>query len=171
MKPQTITCSPLMGIVPMDDLGTNIERVDRLYLWRASKRGQRVHIEDIATGRAYCQMENCGGKPLDGRGAEIPPGRRVCGNCIDLAGRNEAKYQEPSLAVLLGERLAETESELFYEGRGKSDVDDRFGHVSTVAPKPWKRGRQARPACRLKGRKPKRSTAKYARPFNDALPW
>ena len=156
----------------MDDLGTNAEHMDRRYLWRASKHAQRVHIENPETERAYCQTENCsGGKPFDGRGAEIPTGRRVCQNCADLAGRSETDYREPDIRVLMGERMAETEPELFYEGRGKSDVDDRFGHVSTVAPKPWKRGRQARPARRLKGRKPKRSTAKYARPFNDALPW
>ena len=144
---------------------------ERLYLWRTSKRGHRAHIQNPETGRAYCQVENCGGKPFDGKGAEIPAGRRLCGNCVDLTGRNEADYREPSLAVLMGERMAETEPELFYEGRGKSDVDDRFGHVSTVAPKLWKRKKQAQPARRLKGRKAKRSTAKYARPFNDALPW
>ena len=155
----------------MSDLATDAEPMDRQYLWRASKPSHRVHIENPETERAYCQAENCSGKPFDGRGAEIPAGRRLCGNCVDLTGRNDTNYQEPSLAVLMGEQLAETESELFYEGRGKSDVDDRFGHVSTVAPKPWKRKKQARPARRLKGRKPKRSTAKYARPFNDALPW
>ena len=140
----------------MDDLATNAEPMGRRYLWRTSKRGHRVHIENPETERAYCQVENCGGKPFDGSDVEIPPGRRLCQNCIDLAGRNEANYGEPSLAVLMGERLAEVEPMLF---------------AGTVAPKPWKRKKQARPARRSKGRKPKHSTAKYARPFNDALPW
>ena len=148
-----------------------VSDMNRRYLWRVNKPGHRVHILDSETGRTFCQVEKCGGKPFDGRGAEVPPGRRLCQNCTDLAGRNKVNYREPSLAVLMGERMAETEPELFYEGRGKSDVDDRFGHVSTVAPKPWEQKKQAWPAHRSKGRKPKRSTAKYARPFNDALPW
>ena len=79
---------------------------DRRYLWRDRKRGHRVHIENPETKRAYCQAENCsGGKPFDGRGTEIPAGRRLCGNCADLAGRNEADYREPDIRVLLGERL------------------------------------------------------------------
>ena len=101
-------------------------------------------------------MENCGGKSFDGRGAEIPTGRRLCGNCIDLAGRNEANYQEPSLAVLLGERLADVEPELF---------------AGTVTPEPWEQKKQVRPAGRSRGRKPKRSNVKYPRPFDDDLPW
>ena len=129
---------------------------DPLYLWRISKASHRVHIENPETARAYCQVENCGGKAFDGRGPEIPDGRRLCQNCADLAARNEVDYGEPSLAVLLGERLAETEPELF---------------ASTVAPKPWKRGKQARPAHRSKGRKPRRGNVKYPRPFNDDLPW
>ncbi len=140
----------------MDDLGTNVEHMDRLYLWRAGKRGHRVHIENPETERAYCQVENCGGKPLDGRGAEVPAGRRICGNCIDLAGRNETDYRELSLAVLMGERLAETEPELF---------------ASAVAPKPRERKQPARPVSRPKGRKPKRSNVKYPKPFDDDLPW
>ena len=152
----------------MDDLGTNAERMDRQYLWRINKRGHRVHILDSETGRTHCQVENCGGKPFDGKGAEIPDGRRLCQNCPDLAGRNEANYGEPSLAVLMGERLAEVEPELF---------------AGTVAPKPerankplpasgkkWKRAKQARPAYRPKGIKPKRSNVKYHMPFNDDLP-
>ncbi len=129
---------------------------DKLYLWRASKRGHRVHIENPETERAYCQVENCGGKPLDGRGAEVPAGRRICGNCIDLAGRNETDYRELSLAVLMGERLAETEPELF---------------ASAEAPKPRERKQPAQPVSRPKGRKPKRSNVKYSRPFDDDLPW
>ena len=129
---------------------------DRLYLWRASKHAQRVHIENPETERTFCQVENCGGKPFDGRGAEIPDGRRLCQNCTDLAGRNEADYREPDIRVLMGERLAEVEPELF---------------ASTVAPKPWKRAKQARSAHRPGGRKPKRSNVKYPRPFNDPLPW
>ena len=145
-----------MESLPVSDLGA-AERMDTSYLWRAAKRGQRVHVENPGTGQAYCQAENCsGGKAFDGRGAEIPAGRRLCGNCIDLAGRNEVDYGEPSLAVLLGERLAETEPELF---------------TSTVAPKPWKRGKQARAVYRPRGRKPRRSTVKHPRPFDDPLPW
>ena len=127
-----------------------------LYLWRASKRGQRIHILDSETGRTFCQVENCGGKPFDGRGAEIPPGRRLCGNCADLAGRNEVDYREPDIRVLLGERLVEVEPELF---------------AGTVAPKPWKRTKQACPAHRSRGRKPKRRNVKYSKPFDDPLPW
>lgn len=141
----------------MNDLGTGAEHMGTSYLWRPNKRGQRVHIRNPETGRAYCQVENCGGgKPLDGRGAEIPPGRRLCENCIDLAGRNETDYQEPSLAVLLGERLAEAEPGLF---------------AGTAEPKRPKRGKQMRSAHRSKGRKLKRSTLKYPRPFDDNLPW
>lgn len=140
---------------PMDDLRANTEHMDRLYLWRVRKRGQRVHIENPETARAYCQVENCGGRALDGRGADVPAGRRLCGNCIDLAGRHGADYREPDLRVLLGERLAEVEPELF---------------ASTVAPKPQERKRPTRPVGRPKGRKPKRSNVKYPRPFNDDLP-
>ena len=140
----------------MDDLGTNAEHTNRLYLWRISKRGHRVHIENPETERAYCQAENCsGGKPFDGRGAEIPPGRRLCGNCIDLAGRGEADYREPDVRVLMGERLP---------------VPPNTKSTSHL-PQPWKREKQARPVNRSKGRKPKRSNAKYLRPFNDDLPW
>ena len=147
------------------------EHMNGQYLWRTTKHAQRAHIQNPETGRAYCQAENCSGKPFDSRGGEIPDGRRVCQNCADLAGRNEADYREPSLAVLMGEQMAETEPELFYEDRGKSDVDDRFGHVSTVAPRPWKQKKQARRVNRSKGRKIKRSKTKYPLPFNDALPW
>ena len=140
----------------MSDLGTNAEHVDRRYLWRVRKRGHRVHIENLETERAYCQVENCGGRPLDGRGTEIPPGRRLCGNCVDLTGRNETDYREPDIRVLLGERMAEVEPMLF---------------ASTVAPKPWKRKKQAWPARRSKGRKARRGEAKHPRPLNDDLPW
>ena len=130
---------------------------DRLYLWRVSKRGHRVHIENPETERAYCQTENCGGgTPFDGRGAEIPTGRRVCQNCADLAGRSETDYRELDIRVLLGERLAEVEPELF---------------TGAVTPEPWEQKKQARPAHRSKGRKIKRSNVKYPRPFNDDLPW
>ena len=145
-----------MERLPVDDLGTNTEHMGRRYLWRAGKRGHRAHIQNPETGRTFCQVENCGGRPLDGRGAEVPAGRRLCGNCTDLAGRNEANYQEPSLAVLMGERLADVEPELF---------------AGTVTPEPCKRAKQVRPARRSRGRKPKRSNVRYPRPFNDALPW
>ncbi len=161
MKSQTITRSPLTRGRPVSD----VERMDRLYLWRASKPGQRVHIQNPETGWAHCQAENCSsGKPFDGRGAEVPPARRLCGNCIDLAGRNEADYREPRLAVLMGERITEMKSDLF---------------VSTGAPKPWKRVEQTRPAALLKSppkmvrvpSKPKRGNVKYPKPFDDPLPW
>ncbi len=135
---------------------TEVEHVGRMYLWRVRKRGQRVHIENLETARTHCQVENCGGKPLDGKGTEIPPGRQLCGNCADLAGRNVADYREPDIRVLLGERLAEVESELF---------------ASVAAPQPWKRGKKTRRIYRSKGVKPKRSNAKYPRPFDDDLPW
>ena len=153
-----------MESLPVSD----IEHMGRTYIWRASKSSRRVHILNSETGRTFCQVENCGGKPFDGRGAEIPTGRRLCGNCIDLAGRDATDYRESSLAVLLGERLAETEPELFDEGGSKCRVDATFERACTVAPKPWKRKKQMRPAH---GGKPKRSEAKYPRPFNDDLPW
>ncbi len=128
---------------------------DRRYLWQTGKASRRVHIENPGTDRTFCQTENGGGKPLDGRGAEIPAGRRLCQNCADLAGRNEVDYREPDIRVLLSERLAETEPEL----------------VTAVTRKPWKRAKQARPAHRPRGRKPKRNNVKYARPFDDDLPW
>ncbi len=141
----------------MNDLGTDVEHMGRLYLWRASKRSQRVHVENPETVRAHCQAENCsGGELFDGKGAEIPPGRRLCGNCTDLAGRGKTDYREPDIRVLLGERLAEVEPMLF---------------ASTVAPRSGTREKQARPAHRSKGRQPKRSNVKYLRPFNDDLPW
>ena len=140
----------------MSNLRTNVELTGRLYLWRVNKTGRRCHILNPKTERTYCQVENCGGKSFDGRGAEIPPGRRLCGNCIDLAGRNEANYQEPSLAVLLGERLADVEPELF---------------AVVSASRPRKRAKQARPVNRSKGRKTRRGEVKYPRPFNDDLPW
>lgn len=140
----------------MNDLGTSAEHMSASYLWRISKRGQRAHIENPETGRAFCQVENCGGKPLDGKGAEVPAGRRLCGNCTDLAGRDKTDYREPDIRVLLGERLAEVEPELF---------------PSAVVPEPRKRKKQARRVNRSKGRKIKRSKTKYPLPFNDALPW
>ncbi len=92
----------------MNDLGT-AEHMGTSYLWRARKSGQRAHIENPETGRAYCQAENCsGGKAFDGKGTRIPAGRRLCGNCADLAGRDEASYAEPEVRVLMCERLAET---------------------------------------------------------------
>ena len=143
---------------------SDLEHMDRRYLWQTGKRSRRVHIENPGTDRTFCQTENGSGKTLDGRGIEVPAGRRLCGNCIDLAGRDEADYREPSLAVLLGERLAE-------EDGGKCIVNDTFGQANTVAPKPRKRAKRARSAHGPRGRKPKRSNVKYARPFNDDLPW
>ena len=124
-----------MESLPVSDL----EHMDRRYLWRANKASRRVHIENPETARTHCQVENCGGRPLDGRGAEVPTGRRLCGNCIDLAGRDEADYREPDVRMLTGERLAEAEPELF---------------ASAGAPKPWKRRKQARPVRRSKEHRP-----------------
>ncbi len=144
----------------MNDVETGAEHMDTSYLWRASKRGQRVHIQNPETGRAYCQAENCsGGKPFDGRGAEIPAGRRVCGNCADLAGRDKTDYREPDIRVLLGERLAEVEPELF-----TSTVAPESGRTDLTSvhrgPK-WKRGKQARPVNRSRGRQLKCSDVKH----------
>ena len=135
---------------------SDIEPMGRAYIWRASKPGHRVHILDSETGRTFCQVENCGGKPFDGRGAEIPTGRRLCGNCTDLAGRNEADYREPDIRVLMGERIAEAAPDLF---------------AVASAPRPWKWAKKVRSVNRSRGRKLKRSNVKYPRPFNDDLPW
>ena len=144
---------------------------DRRYLWRASKRGNRVHIENPDTGQAHCQAENAsGGKPFDGRGAEVPAGRRVCGNCADLVGRDSADYSEPNIKVLLGERIAEVEPGLFAGGAAPRAVP-RTDLTSSDGRKKWERKNQARPVNRSKGRKPKRSNVKYPRPFDDDLPW
>ena len=139
----------------MNDLETGTEHVAASYLWRANKLGQRVHILDSGTGRTFCQTENGGGKPLDGRGTKVPAGRRLCQNCANLASWDEADYREPDVRVLMGERIAEAEPELFAASR---------------APVPAMRRKQARPVSRSRGRKPKRSTAKYSRPFDDPLP-
>ncbi len=83
------------------------------------------------TERTYCQTENVRRKkPLDGKGPERPPGRETCKNCLDLAEREagghpknngqpvySSEYQEPSLGVLLGERLAEEGPDLGPGGR------------------------------------------------------
>ncbi len=154
----------------MDNLGTNVEHMEKHYLWRIRKHGQRVHIENPETGRAYCQAENAsGGKPFDGRGAEVPAGRRICENCTDLAGRDKADYREPNIKVLLGERLAEMEPELFTGI--VAPEPERTDLTSSGRQLKWKRGKQVRRFHRSKGRKPKRSTVKYPRPFNDDLPW
>lgn len=124
---------------------------DRLYLWQTRKLNRRVHIENPETSRAFCQAENCrGGKAFDGRGAAIPAGRRLCGNCADLTSRDEAAYREPDLRVLMGERLAD---------------DD----PPTAPPRVCRKRTQR--SSRPEGRKPKRSTVKHHRPFDDPIPW
>ncbi len=153
----------------MNDLGTNVEHIEKRYLWRIRKHGQRVHIENPETERACCQVENCGGRPLDGKGEDVPPGRRLCQNCADLAGRGQADYREPDLRVLLGEKLAESEPELF--AGLLAPEPERTYVTSPSRRKKWKRRKQARPAHRSKWGKPKRSDAKYPRPFDDDLPW
>ncbi len=147
---------------------SDLEHMEKRYLWRVKKRGHRVHIENPETARAYCQVENCSRKPLDGKGTEVPPGRRLCRNCTDLTGRNETDYREPDIRVLLGERLVETEPGLF-DGNDTTPSLHMPNHFITR--KPWKRKKQARPVNRSKGRKLKRSNVKYARPFDDDLPW
>lgn len=127
--------------------------MDTMYIWRIGKRSHRAHIENSETERTFCQVENCGGKPLAGKSTELPAGRRVCANCIDLAGRDRADYREPDVRVLMGERLADTDPELL---------------AGIIAPKPWKRGKQTN---RSKGHRPKRSNVKYPRPFDDEIPW
>ena len=137
----------------MNDLATGAGHMDTSYLWRASKRGQRVHIQNPETGRTFCQEENCGGKAFDSRGPEILAGRRLCRNCSDLASRGEADYQEPDVRVLMGERLAETEPELF---------------VGIAVPEQPKRRKRVN---RSKAHRPKRGHVKHHMPFNDDLPW
>ncbi len=129
---------------------------DRLYLWRIRKRTYRVHIENPETERAFCQVEKCGGKTFDGRGETAPPGREICRNCLDLAERPVADYREPDVRVLMGERLAEVEPELF---------------ASIETSGPWKRHTRMPQGRRAKGHKAKRSKVKYERPFDDPLPW
>ena len=155
----------------MNDPATGAGHMDTSYLWRAAKLGQRVHIQNPKTGQAYCQAENCSsGKPFDGRGPGIPDGRRLCQNCADLANRSATDYREPSLAVLMGERIAETEPGLF----GSTVALRPAGRARLLLPtvgKKWKRGKQGRPVNRSKGRKPKRGNVKHPRPFDDPLPW
>ena len=146
----------------------------RRYLWQTGKARRRVHIENLGTDRTFCQTENGGGKPLDGRGTEVPAGRRLCRNCTDLEERDESSYAEPDVRVLMGERIAEVEPELFAStvvpAPERTDFTVR-GPGQSYGRKKWKRAKQARPAHRPRARKPKRSTAKYARPFDDDLPW
>ncbi len=143
--------------------------MDRQYLWQTSKRSRRVHILNPGTDRTFCQTENGGGKALDGSGIEVPAGRRLCGTCIDLAGRVEPNYAEPDIRVLLGEKLAESEPELF--AGLVAPAPEQTNLTSSHRGKKWKQGKQARRGHRSKWGKPKRSTVKYPRPFDDDLPW
>lgn len=91
---------------------------DRTFIWITGKSSRKAHIMNPETERTFCQTENVRRKkPLDGKGPEKPPGRRVCNNCLDLIERNESNFQEPSLGVLLGERLAEEGPDLGPGGR------------------------------------------------------
>ena len=129
---------------------------DRTFIWITGKSSRRVHVMNPRTEQTFCQTENVRRKkPLDGKGPEKPPGRRLCNNCLDLIERNGTNFQEPSLGVLLGERLTEEGPDLF---------------TINVVPEPKKRQRQVRPVHQPKGQKPKRSKIKYDRPFNDDLP-
>ncbi len=104
----------------MNDLGTNVEHMEKRYLWRIRKHGQRVHIENPEIERAFCQVENNGGRPLDGSGAEIPAGRRLCENCIDLAGRGKADNRDSnSLASAVTPKPRKLTAS---DGRQKSNV-------------------------------------------------
>ncbi len=137
---------------------------DRTFIWITGKSSRKAHIMNPKTERTYCQTENVRRKkPLDGKGPEKPPGRRACKNCLDLAERGVADYREPSLAVLMGERLVE-------EGLGHAaDASEGPGLFDTT-PKPRERERLPRVVRCPEGRKPKRSKIKYDRPFNDDLP-
>ncbi len=127
---------------------------DRTYRWEGRRPGRKVHVLNSGTGRVWCKLENMQRKrAFDSEGTALPPGRKTCKNCLDLAERGVADYREPDVRVLIGERLAEEGPDLF-----------------AIAPKPRKLGRQARPARRAKGHKPKHSKVKHVRTFNDDLP-
>ena len=72
--------------------------------------------------------------------------------------------------MLMGERLAETEPELFTSAV-EAKPAERADLTSPDRQLKWKRAKRARSAHGPRGRKPKRSNVKYARPFNDDLPW
>ena len=138
--------------------------VDRVYRWEGRRPGRKTHILNPATGKTWCQLENMQRKrALDSEGTALPPSRQTCKNCRDLAERGVADYREPSLAVLMGERLDE-------EGLGHAaDASEGAGLFDT-APKPRERERLPRVVRCPEGRKPKRSKVKHARPFDDPLP-
>ena len=93
----------------------------RTYRWERRRPGRRVHVLNPETGHVWCKLENMQRKrAFDSEGTAKPPGRKTCKNCLDLAERAagghpknngqpvySSEYQEPSLGVLLGERLAE----------------------------------------------------------------
>ncbi len=111
---------------------SDLEHMDRSYLWQTSKRGRRVHLENPATGRTHCQVENSGGKPLDGRGPEIPAGRRLCQNCADLAGRGKAGHQDSdSLASAVTPKPWKLTAS---DGRQKSNVGSPITTPRAVTP-------------------------------------
>ncbi len=141
---------------------------DRTYRWERRRPGRRVHVLNPETGHVWCKLENMQRKrAFDSEGTAKPPGRKTCKNCLDLAEREagghpknngqpvySSEYQEPSLAVLLGERLAEEGPDLF-----------------VTVPKAGKRERQARITRCPKGHRLKHSKVKYVKPFDDPLPW
>ena len=164
---------------------------DRTFIWITGKSSRRAHIMNPMTERTYCQTENVKRKkPLDGRGPEKPPGRQLCGNCLDLIERDKTDYQEPRLSVILGERLAEEgpvdpnvsqgkQTDLTSPGQGKlPDIPSqtkatyrKHARIENERRDAYKRERLPRIVRCPKARKPKRSKVKYERPFDDPLPW
>ena len=67
--------------------------------------------------------------------------------------------------------IAEAEPDLFTSLVAPAPAPERTGLTSPRRERLWKRGKQARRDHRSRGRKPKRSNVKYARPFDDPLPW
>ncbi len=63
---------------------------------------KKVHI--IRDGRSVCNSENAYKKPPRLTTIENPEQSRICRNCLSL---DAAQFDEPSLAVLMGERMAE----------------------------------------------------------------
>jgi hypothetical protein len=61
---------------------------------------KKAHIINEDTGRTWCQIENTGMKLTQSR-LEAPGDRPVCKNCVNV--KNDT---EPSLAVLMGERVS-----------------------------------------------------------------
>ena len=52
------------------------------YLWNRRKKSKRVHITGT-NDKSLCQIENSRTR-LNGRGSQIPVGRKLCANCKSL---------------------------------------------------------------------------------------